>query len=84
MSKMGLHDPFGYLKHKLCPKERSLKVNNRHDSLASRWHSTYCWKGLDEGYNLALNLASIRRLHTKLWASKIMGVPIREFQDSNL
>jgi hypothetical protein len=23
MSKMGLHDPFGYLKHKLWPKERS-------------------------------------------------------------
>jgi hypothetical protein len=22
MSKMGLHDPFGYLKHKLWPKER--------------------------------------------------------------
>jgi hypothetical protein len=22
MSKMGSHDPFGYLKHKLCPKER--------------------------------------------------------------
>jgi hypothetical protein len=21
MSKMGLHDPFGYLKHKLWPKE---------------------------------------------------------------
>jgi hypothetical protein len=23
MSKMGLHDPFGYLKHKLWPKEGS-------------------------------------------------------------
>jgi hypothetical protein len=23
MSKMGLHDPFGHLKHKLWPKERS-------------------------------------------------------------
>jgi hypothetical protein len=22
MSKMGLHDPFGFLKHKLWPKER--------------------------------------------------------------
>jgi hypothetical protein len=22
MSKMGLHDPFGHLKHKLWPKER--------------------------------------------------------------
>jgi hypothetical protein len=22
MSKMGSHDPFGYLKHKLWPKER--------------------------------------------------------------
>jgi hypothetical protein len=26
MSKMGLHDPFGHLKHKLWPKERP-KVN---------------------------------------------------------
>jgi hypothetical protein len=23
MSKIGLHDPFGHLKHKLWPKERS-------------------------------------------------------------
>jgi hypothetical protein len=23
MSKMGLHNPFGYLKHKLWPKERA-------------------------------------------------------------
>jgi len=44
MSKMGLHNPFGYLKHKLWPKEglavnwqvdsRPLKVWNRFDLLA--------------------------------------------------
>jgi len=27
MSKMGSHDPFGYLKHKLWPKEGPLKAN---------------------------------------------------------
>jgi hypothetical protein len=37
MSKMGSHDPFGHLKHKLWPKEG---------------------------------------LHTKLWASKVVGVLI--------
>jgi hypothetical protein len=44
MSKMGSHDPFGYLKHKLWPKEGlgvKLKVKNRPDLLACRWHATY-------------------------------------------
>jgi hypothetical protein len=31
MSKMSLHDPFGYLKHKLWPKE-GLGVNCQFDS----------------------------------------------------
>jgi hypothetical protein len=33
-------------------------------------------KGLDEGYNFASNLISIEGLHTKLWASKVVEVPI--------
>jgi len=33
-------------------------------------------EALNEGYNFASNLTSIRALHTKLWASKIVGVPI--------
>ncbi len=49
MSKMGLHDPFGHLKHKLWPKEglgvkltncqfdsQPLKVGNHPDFLAYR------------------------------------------------
>jgi hypothetical protein len=54
MSKVGSHDPFGHLKHKLSPKEgmgvkltvdsRPLKVGNRFDFLACRWCATYYWK----------------------------------------
>jgi hypothetical protein len=29
-----------------------------------------------EGYNFALNLISIEGLYTKLWAPKVIGVPI--------
>jgi hypothetical protein len=36
------------------------------------WH---CWKALNKGYNFALNLISIRGLHTKLWAPKVAGIP---------
>jgi hypothetical protein len=83
MYKMGSHDPFGDLKHKLWPKERSrvklpnwpLKVKNRPNSLAFRWHVTYHWKALDKGYNFALDLISIRGLHAKLWGLRIAEVP---------
>jgi hypothetical protein len=43
-----------------------------------RWHATYHWKELNKGYNFASNLTSIEGLHTKLWASKIIGGPILE------
>ncbi len=59
---MGSHDPFGYLKHKLWPKEglgvklsncqfdsQPLEVGNRLDFLACRWCATYLWKVLDKG-----------------------------------
>ncbi len=85
MSKMSLHDPFGHLKHKLWPKERLgvklvvwfLTIKSREStrftcvqvacniSLESSWR----------GYNFASNLISIRVLHTKLWAPKVVGVP---------
>jgi hypothetical protein len=68
-----LHDPIGHLKHKLWPKER-LKVENRPNYLACRWHATYHWKALDNGYNYSLGLISIKGLHTKLRGPKIMGV----------
>jgi hypothetical protein len=35
----------------------------------------YHWKALDEGYNFALDLISIRGLHAKLWRPKVAGVP---------
>jgi hypothetical protein len=41
-----------------------------------RWHATYHLKALDKGYNFALNLIVIRGLYTKLWGSKVVGVPI--------
>jgi len=53
---------------------RPLKVKNHPDSLTCRWHTTYCWKVLDKGYNFALDLISIRGLHTKLWALKVAEV----------
>ncbi len=70
MSKMHSHDPFGYLKHKLWPKEgpgvkfdsQPLKVKNLLDFLACRWCCTYHWKDLNEGYNFALDRTSIEGL----------------------
>ncbi len=41
-----------------------------------RWHSTYCGKAFEEGYNFASDLTLIKGLHTKLLASKGVGVPI--------
>ncbi len=52
-----------------------LKVRNWSNFCACRWRATYCWKVLDEGYNFASNLISIRGLHTKLWRPKVVGVP---------
>jgi len=85
---MGSHDPFGHLKHKLWPKEGlgvklqiwqfdspPLKVKNHPNFLACKWRATYRWKAL-KGYNFASNLTSIEGFHTKLWASKVVGVPI--------
>jgi hypothetical protein len=59
MSKMGLHDPFGHLKHKLWPKEGSgVKLVN-----------------LDKDYNVASNFILIEGLHKKLWAPKVTIKP---------
>ncbi len=41
-----------------------------------RWRATYIWEALNECYNFALDLISIRGLHAKLWAPKIVGVLI--------
>jgi hypothetical protein len=55
---------------------RPLKVRNRLDLFVCKWRATYHWKAFNEGYNFASNLISIKGLHTKLWASKVMGIPI--------
>jgi hypothetical protein len=52
-----------------------LKVENRPDFLACRWRATTHWKALNERYNFALDLISIRGLHTKLRGPKIARVP---------
>jgi hypothetical protein len=75
MFKMGSHDPFGHLKHKLWLKEGS-GVKNRPDILACRWCATYCWKALHKGYNFVSNFISIGGLHAKLWAPKVTRVLI--------
>jgi hypothetical protein len=86
MSKISSRDPFGHLNISYDQKKdweskcqfdyQSLKVGNHSDFLVFRWHDTYHWKAFDKGYNFALDLASIKSLHTKLWASKIVGVLI--------
>jgi len=54
---------------------RPLKVGNRPDFLACKWHATYCWKALDKDYNFASDFISIGDLHTKLWGPKVTEVP---------
>jgi hypothetical protein len=54
---------------------RPLKFRNRLDFLACKWRATYRWKALDKGYNFALDIISIEGLNTKLWGSKVTGVP---------
>jgi hypothetical protein len=55
---------------------RSLKVKNRCNFLAFRWHAAYYWKALNKGYNFVLDLIPIEGLHAKLWAPKLVGDPI--------
>jgi hypothetical protein len=57
-------------------ESRPLKVGNHPNFLACRWHVTYIWKALDEGYIFSLNLISIGGLYAKWWAPKVSRVPI--------
>jgi hypothetical protein len=41
-----------------------------------RWHATYFWKFLNDGYKFALDLASIKGLNKKSWVSKVVGISI--------
>jgi hypothetical protein len=53
-----------------------LKVMNCPELCACRWCATYFWKDTDKGYIFYINLASIKGVHKKLWASKVARVPI--------
>jgi hypothetical protein len=55
---------------------RRLKVKNRFNLLVCKWRVTNRWKNLNEGYNFASNLISIKGLHVKLWGPKIARVSI--------
>jgi len=84
MSKMGSHDPFGHLKHKLWPKKRSGVKLPIWLLTTKSWESTQfprvqvaCDIPLESsrwGLQLFLNLISIRGLNTKLWGPKTVGV----------
>jgi hypothetical protein len=84
MSKMSSHNPFGFLKHKLWPKEGlGVKLAIWLSNIKSQklpWFPCMkvatTWKDLDKGYNFCLNLISIETLKEKLWASKVTEVPI--------
>jgi len=52
-----------------------LKVKNQPNFLACKWRATYLWKSIDERYNFVKDLISIGGLHTKVWSSKVAGVP---------
>jgi hypothetical protein len=64
MFKMGSHDPFGHLKHKLWPKER-LKVNLTPDHKMSRITLIYlCVGGVPQ-----IIIKLLTRATTLLWTS---------------
>jgi hypothetical protein len=53
-----------------------LKVRNRPKLHVCLRCATYRWKELDEGYNFSLDFTSIKGFHNKLWASKVVEIPI--------
>jgi len=51
------------------------KVGNRPNLLSFRGRATYRWKALNESYNFASDCTLIGGVLTKLWGSKVAGVP---------
>jgi hypothetical protein len=81
MSKMGLHDPFGHLKHKLWPEEGSgvklvvwLLTSKSLESTIFTCVQVACDMLLESSW-WGLQLWFIPRLHTKLWGAKVVRVP---------
>jgi len=61
-----------------------LKVKNRPNFLACRWHVTNCWKAFNKGYNFTWNPISIEGLHINYGPPKLWKSQVWEFQDSHL
>jgi hypothetical protein len=84
MSKMGSHDPFGQLKHKLWPKEGlGVKLTIWLPTIKSRESPRFlrvqvtCDISLESSQQrlkLCLRPLSIEGLHSKLWAHKVVGI----------
>jgi len=87
MSKMGLHEPFGYRSTSYGKRKgwesnwqfdsRPLKVGNRPGTDACRWSATHRWNTLNESYKFSLDLRLGRGLSWELWAPKVLGVQTR-------
>jgi hypothetical protein len=89
MSKMGLHDPFRHMKHKLWPKEGPGVKLEFWRLITKSWESPRfsrvqmeCdvplesfWRGLQLCFRPS-DLISIRCLHAKLWVPKVARVPL--------
>jgi len=57
----------------LTPDHKKSKIDPIYLAIGGR--ATYRWKALNETYNFALDRIVIRGLLTKLWGSKVAGVP---------
>jgi hypothetical protein len=94
MSKVGSHDPFGFLKHKLWPKEGSgvklavwFPTTKSWESLwfpCVQGRATYRWKDLDKGYIFVVNLRSKWGLKRSYGPPKSWESQFWKFRDSNL
>jgi hypothetical protein len=85
MFKIRSHYSFGYLKHKLLGRESNyqfdpipLKVKNHPDLLVCRWHATYHWKALNEGFG-QFEVSTRSYGPPKSWEFQF-----REFRDSQV
>jgi hypothetical protein len=68
-------------KIKMPIHSQPLNVKNCFELHVYKWHATYYWKALDEGYNIASHLTLIKGQHNKLWAQKWRKSKFQEFQD---
>jgi hypothetical protein len=86
MFKIGSHDPFEHLKHKLWPKEKPgiklvvwLPTTKSRESTLFPYVQVMCDLVLEfffnEGYNFIIDLITIRGLHAKLCTSKVARIP---------